>query len=361
MPPLLPSGCYDLLPPYAAQESALVAQLLSTFESFGYAQVTPPLLEYTESLLAGRGAALAGQVYRVMDHSHGGSRVMGIRADHTMQIGRIASTRLQHAPRPLRLGYAGNVLLLRENSRDLNRQLLQAGIELIGSPAPEADAEVMRVAAEALGRAGIPAFTLDLNLPGLVGLMLAGDALSEEEAESVLIAVAHKDIAAIRAAKLVHAEALAGLMEHCGPAKTALPAICALPLPEKAREALESLMHVARLAQPMLEPRALLTVDLTESRGFEYHTGVGFSLFAPGATRELGRGGRYRIELEGAGEDATGCTLYVDTLRRLVPEPEPRRVVTVPADTPRAEIERIQAEGAVTVLALPTATPPART
>jgi len=52
---LLPTGCYDLLPPIARQESDLSSALLSVFESFGYEQVSPPLLEYSESLLAGRG------------------------------------------------------------------------------------------------------------------------------------------------------------------------------------------------------------------------------------------------------------------------------------------------------------------
>src|SRR3954466_4106982 len=98
---LLPSGCYDLLPPDARHESELSHALLSTFESYGYEQVSPPLLEYSENLLAGRGAALSPYTFRVMDP--GAHKVMGLRADITLQIARIASSRLAHAPRPLRL------------------------------------------------------------------------------------------------------------------------------------------------------------------------------------------------------------------------------------------------------------------
>src|SRR5262245_18668843 len=141
--PLLPIGCYDLLPPYARQESELSAALLSTFESFGYEQVAPPLLEYSDSLLAGRGAALSAQVFRVMDP--GAHKVMGIRPDITMQIARIASGLLATAPRPLRLCYNGLILRMQGDQFKGDRQLRQAGIELIGAASPEADAEVILV------------------------------------------------------------------------------------------------------------------------------------------------------------------------------------------------------------------------
>src|SRR5689334_5987690 len=105
---LLPAGCYDLLPPNARQESELSSALLSVFENFGYEQVAPPLLEYSENLLTGRGAELSPQIFRVMES--GGGKVMGIRADITLQIARIALSRLAGAPRPLRLCYNGLVL-----------------------------------------------------------------------------------------------------------------------------------------------------------------------------------------------------------------------------------------------------------
>ena len=79
--------------------------MLNHFESYGYEQVGPPLFEYTESLLAGRGAVLSPQVIRVMEPDT--QKVMGLRADMTLQIGRIASTRMKDAPRPLRLCYSG--------------------------------------------------------------------------------------------------------------------------------------------------------------------------------------------------------------------------------------------------------------
>src|SRR5271168_3094244 len=110
-PALLPAGLRDLLPPDAETEAATVEVLMDVFASHGYQRVKPPLLEFEDSLLAGSGQAVAEQTFRIMDpDSH---RMMGLRADTTPQVSRIATTRLATAPRPLRLCYAGQCLLVR--------------------------------------------------------------------------------------------------------------------------------------------------------------------------------------------------------------------------------------------------------
>ncbi|MBT5413208.1 MAG: ATP phosphoribosyltransferase regulatory subunit, partial [Rhodospirillaceae bacterium] len=108
---LLPAGLRDVLPPDAAHEAGVVAGLLTTFERRGYQRVKPPLVEFEESLLRESGAAMAAHTIRVMDPVS--QRMMGLRADMTLQVARIATTRLAKAPRPLRLSYAGDVLRVR--------------------------------------------------------------------------------------------------------------------------------------------------------------------------------------------------------------------------------------------------------
>ena len=58
--------------------------------------VKPPLLEFEDSLLAGSGAAVADQTFRLMDPDS--QRMMGLRADTTPQVARIATTRLAARP-----------------------------------------------------------------------------------------------------------------------------------------------------------------------------------------------------------------------------------------------------------------------
>ena len=78
-----------------------------------------------------------------------------------------------------------------------------------------------------------------------------------------------------------------------------------------------------------MAPDLALTVDPVENRGFEYHIGIAFTLFAKQATGELGRGGRYFAD----GEPATGATLFMDTVLDAMPGPEAPRRVYVPFGT----------------------------
>ena len=137
-PALLPAGLADALPPDAEREAALVEALMGVFAAHGYERVKPPLLEFEDSLLTGSGAAVAEQTFRLMDPVS--QRMMGLRADTTPQVARIAATRLANAPRPLRLSYAGQVLRVRVTQLSPTRELLQTGVELIGAASAEADA-----------------------------------------------------------------------------------------------------------------------------------------------------------------------------------------------------------------------------
>lgn len=347
---LLPTGCYDLLPPTARQESELSASLLSVFESFGYEQVSPPLLEYSDSLLSGRGAALSAQIFRVMDPT--AHKVMGIRPDITLQVARIAASRLAHAPRPLRLSYNGLILRMQGEQLKTERQLRQAGIELIGAASPDADAEVILVAAEALKRAGITQLSIDLNLPGIVGALLAAEALDNNQLQTLFTAIAHKDVSAVRTLSFGYRDTLIALMQCAGPAESALAAMGRLDLPESARKQCRELQEVVGLLTKCASTDWVLTIDPTENRGAAYHSGISFSIFVPGAACEVGRGGRYRIENGPHSEEATGFTLYVETLRALLPEPKRGKRLLVAEGICSKDTERLRAEGYITVHAL---------
>ena len=126
---LLPAGFPDMLPPDAGHEAATVERLMAALAARGYERVKPPLVEFEDTLLAGPGAAMANQTFRVMDPVS--QRMMGVRADLTLQIARIAESRLQSAPKPLRVCYAGDVLRVTGGQLRPERQFTQVGAELI--------------------------------------------------------------------------------------------------------------------------------------------------------------------------------------------------------------------------------------
>jgi ATP phosphoribosyltransferase regulatory subunit len=343
---LLPAGLRDILPSDAEHEAAVVGRVMGHFAQQGYERVKPPLIEFEDSLLSGSGAATSGQAFRVMDPLS--QRMMAVRADMTPQVARIATIRLAGAPRPVRLSYSGQVLRVKGSQLRPERQFGQAGIELIGSDSAAADAEVVVLAAEALTDLGVPGVSVDLSLPTLVPALFADLGLSGQVSEALRGAIDHKDAAVVAAEGGRAAEMLSALLSAVGPADRAIEVLNALALPPAAaaeRDRLAQVVALVRVAMPDLT----LTVDPVENRGFEYHTGVAFTLFGRRIGAELGRGGRY---LAGGTEPATGATLFMDTVLAALPGPRPARRVFVPAGTPRAWAQALRAQGWVTVAGL---------
>jgi ATP phosphoribosyltransferase regulatory subunit len=343
---LLPQGLRDLLPPGAAAEAEAVSRLMAVLASHGYERVKPPLVEFEDNLLSGAGAAMAPETFRLMDPIS--QRMVGLRADMTPQVARIAAVRLANAPRPLRLCYAGQVMRVKGSDIRPERQIGQVGAELIGSADIAADIEVVAVASEALTALGIDGLSVDLTLPTLVPALCRAAGIAGTQFDAVRRALDHKDAAAVVAAAGKAAPLLQRLLAAAGPADSALKAITALDLPAEAAAERARLMAVAeRFAQAV--PQIAVTIDPVENRGFEYHTGVSFSFFARGVAAELGRGGRYRTG-NGDGEDATGFTLYTDTVLEAAPAPKAAPRLYVPAGS--ADAAQFRAQGYVTVAGL---------
>ncbi|WP_439578052.1 ATP phosphoribosyltransferase regulatory subunit [Elioraea sp.] len=342
---LLPPGLRDLLPPDAETEAAAIEAMGAVFAAHGYERVKPPLLEFEEGLLGGSGAATADVTFRLMDPVS--QRMMGLRADITPQVARIAAVRLGRAPRPLRLSYSGQVLRVRASELRAARQFAQVGIELIGADCAEADAEVIAVAAETLAELGVPSVSFDLMLPTLAEELLAPLGLPPDREAALRHALDRKDAAEVAALAGPIADTLDELLHAAGAADRALEALAAATLPTPARALADRL--AATVAAVRARDRAIrLTADPLEFRGLRYHRNVAFSIFSAALADELGRGGGYR-----AGEEpATGVTLYPDAaLTAARPRPTRPRVF-VPAGTPAAEAARLREAGFATVGAL---------
>lgn len=350
-PVLLPAGMHDLLPPEAEIEAQVVARLMATLGAHGYERVKPPLVEFEETLFSGAGAAMAIATFRLMDPvSH---RMIGVRADVTPQIARIAATRLRDAPRPLRLSYAGQVLRVTGSEIRPERQVGQVGAELIGAQGSAADVEAIAVAGEALGALGVPHISADITLPTLVSAIADAYSIVGPRAALLRTALDHKDAAAVSAVAGEAGELMGRLLAAAGPAEDALTALGRLDLPERARAErvrLGAVLGGLAAAAPELK----VTVDPVENRGFEYHTGISFTFFSatPGPIGELGRGGRYQAGDPLAPEPATGFTLYTDTILQTLTSPLETRRIFLPFGTDRARGRTLREAGWVTIAAL---------
>ncbi|TNE61871.1 MAG: ATP phosphoribosyltransferase regulatory subunit [Alphaproteobacteria bacterium] len=355
---LLPEGFRDQLAPYAEQEAALVRTLVDTFLSHGYDRVNPPLVEYEDSLLVGAGATRAKQMFRLMDVDT--QRMMAVRADMTMQMSRLAATRLSDAARPLRLAYTGNVLRTKGSQLRPTRQFIQAGVELVGSQSLEGELEVILIAVESLQAVGIGALSVDLTLAPLVGLMCDSAKLSGDLRQTVLEAMEAKDAGALTILPADIRAPFARVLDAAGPAGRAMDLLRLLELKGAAGKLIARLGRLVDMISTRL-PDVAVTIDPCECHGFEYKTGIGFALFARGAKGELGRGGRYVVtHPDGHEEDATGFSVYLDTLMKALPAPAPVQKLYVPAGTSPDAAKQARADGWRTIQGLGETADPAK-
>lgn len=345
-PALLPTGLADLLPPEAEAEAEAVSALMAVFAAHGYQRVKPPLLEFADGLLAGAGAATSEQTFRLMDpDTH---RMLGLRADMTPQVARIATSRLSAWPRPLRLSYAGQTLRVRGSLTTPSRQVAQAGIELIGADSAAADAEMILLAAEALGAVGLDRFSIDLTMPTLAPALLDQAGIAGPARGALTRALDRKDAAMVERHGGAIAPLLTELLLAAGPVEGALEALERAALGPAAAAIRARIALVVGLVLARA-PGLRLTLDPIEFRGFRYHTGLCVTVYAQGRAEELGRGGRY---LSGEREPATGLTLYPDAILRVSPRPPVRPRAFLPWETPPAVGQALRARGFATVSAL---------
>ena len=324
---LLPSGLTDLLAPQAEQDAKAVEAVLSSFAAFGYQRIKPPLVEFEQTLLAqGPDAALAEQTFRLLDPIS--RRMMALRSDMTAQIARIAGTRLARYPRPLRLAYGGEVMRVVPDVLNPERQLMQAGAEIIGRDDKQAAAEIILLGVRALNQAGILDVTIDLGLPCLAQAVL-GDELTAMDAavkDEMFRAISDRDITRLTKLPLKAAPRLAEIIDASGAAADRLAEVAKI-LPDAAAEQLSELIDIATSLNGLL-PNIAITLDPLDMQGYGYHTLVSFSVFGAGLKGAIARGGAY---VTGYDEKAMGLSVFMERVLRSLPTPQQTPVIYIPA------------------------------
>ena len=323
---LLPDSIADVLPSEARRIEELRRKLLDRFRTYGYELVMPPLLEYVESLLTGTGHDLDLKTFKLVDQVTG--RTMGLRADITPQVARI-DAHLLNRNGVTRLCYAGHVVHTKASGLHATREPLQCGAELYGHAGVEADTEILRLATDTLRIAGFSQVRVDLCHADIFAALVEPWQLStsiESALHAVLLA---KDAPRLKA---MHAELpaeLAGQMDVLvglyGPAlgdhgviSRARKAFSGVPRVLQALDTLQTLAQgLSGVDSQGLEVSVM--ADLADLHGYEYHSGVMFSVYCVGSANALVRGGRYDNvgKVFGRARAATGFSADLKELIRL--------------------------------------------
>ncbi|HCG79639.1 MULTISPECIES: ATP phosphoribosyltransferase regulatory subunit [Thalassolituus] len=293
---LLPDGIDEILPPQARRIEQLRRHLLDYLDNCGYDFVIPPALEYLDSLLTGTGKDLDLRTFKVTDQLSG--RLMGLSADTTPQVARIDAHSL--APEGTsRLSYCRTVFHTRPASLLASRTPTQIGAELYGVAGTSADVEIISVMLSLLSEAGIEGVHLDLGNVGVFRALADSAGLSDEQQSELFDLLKLKcqtDTLAwvereLSDSRLTEAFSLVASMQGSASALTDKFARLAELVPVAAQQLSDMTQAIEALMQRF--PQVSITCDLTELRGYDYHTGLVFAAYVPGYGDAVAQGGRY--------------------------------------------------------------------
>jgi ATP phosphoribosyltransferase regulatory subunit len=311
----IPSGTRDVLPDETREVRAITDALRGVFERHGYGELYTPALEY-ESVLAraGHPAQRAGEAqpaYRVFDES---GAALVLRSDMTVPIARVVATRYPTAEPPLRFCYLAHCYRGVRPQRGQPRELLQAGIELIGAPAPQGTAEALGVLCAALDTVGLEGYRIGLGDAALFSSLMAGLGVPESQRPPLLAVLAERDFVGLEqalAALELGAEERSLLLEV--PQRRGGPDVLAASN-EVVADAAANMRQVYELLPPKVAERVIFDLGLVRSIG--YYTGGVFEVYDPALGAPIGGGGRYDELLGRFGRSlpAVGFALGVDRL-----------------------------------------------
>jgi ATP phosphoribosyltransferase regulatory subunit len=309
----IPPGTRDILPDEMRELRRLHLAMLEVFESRGYGEVATPSIEYDEVLARGDGRT-AASAYRFFDER---GELLALRSDMTVPIARLVASRYTDAEWPLRLCYLANAFRAVRPQRGQMREFAQAGVELIGAPAPGGTVEIIEILEATLDAAGLDRAVIGLGDADLYRQLLTELEVEGEARDAILERLAKHDLVGLEVE-----------LSQAGLAAEQVSTCVALSQLRGGREVLDQARAIggaaveratARLGETFgaLEERGVaerVRVDLGLLRDLGYYSGAILEVYDPAVGHVLGGGGRYDGLLKRFGIDlpAAGFALYLE-------------------------------------------------
>lgn len=352
-----PRGTRDFLPDQVAARRFVETKIRSAFEKYGFQEIVTPIFEYFDLYALRSGEKIREDMYvfkgkeREREEGSGVPPEYVLRPELTAPVCRMfVSGDLANWSRPIKVYYIGQCFRYDRPGPGRYREFWQAGIELLGSSRPEADAEVIAVGAKTLEEIGLKTYELKIgNLALLRGVLEEGGIGVDTQNKLIgSIDKAVGDISKLKGGeeirdkkgqKLDEIEILQTLDEELynlgvrGDLKDRIMKMVDLKGKKsdvivkateifkdspKANEALDNLQSVLALLEDNGVER--YTVDLSVARGLDFYTGTVFEFEIPvlGAQKQVCGGGRYDNLIQEFGGPRTPATGFAFGFDRLV-------------------------------------------
>lgn len=289
-----PDGVADILPEDCARKRDLETGIRRLFRSRGYREIQTPGIEFYDVYAASDGFVPQEDLFKFFDEQ---GRILCLRYDGTVPAARCAATNLRDDPLPLRLCYIGEMYRYNESGGGRQREFTQAGAEILGVDAPEADAEILGTAIAATLESGIRDLQVSIGQVGFFQGLCREWGL-DAETEALL-------------PTLIDSKQLVAIEDICrlrGLPDNARQALLKMPSLQGTYEVLDQLEPLAgnpgslaalanmRAILSLLEDDGLLdyiSVDMGMLQNLHYYSGAIFKGFTYGIGFPLFGGGRY--------------------------------------------------------------------
>lgn len=327
---ILPEYIEDILPPDAERIETMRRNVLDLFGSHGYDFVIPPLIEHIESLRSGTGQDMDLKTFKLVDQMSG--RLLGLRADITPQVARI-DAQLLNRMGISRLCYAGSVLHTLPLGLTRTREPLQVGADIYGHAGIESDIEIQKLMLDALARVGVGKIHFDLGHVGVFRSIVRMSGISATLESELFQVLQAKDVPGI-------AELASSLDARVREALCLLPELYGgMDVLPRARAMLsgfpgveQAISELEAVALELTQSVADLSFDLAELRGYHYHSGMVFAVYAESCPNAVALGGRYDEvgRAFGRARPATGFSMDLREIASILPPPVQRNGILAP-------------------------------
>jgi ATP phosphoribosyltransferase regulatory subunit len=302
---LLPEGFKVLLPTEAHKEEVISRVILDLFFNNGYKLVKTPIIEYEDNTSKNTLKYLNNNSFMLMEPET--KKVLLLRSDITSQVAKLASTKLKHYCRPIRLAYSGEVIRNIKNSYQTDRQFKQIGAEILGGAANTSLIEILSITIDILLHFKIDNITIDFSLPTIFRLLEKKFFLNKKSNNIVKEAIENKDISSIKQKKLSY---IIGLISLAGTIEEAKKEFKKYSFPKPINNILNDFFKLTSQIKKKF-PKLSITVDITEGKSFLEYNEFGFKIYNKLNANPVAIGGDYKTNNN---EHGIGITFLVNKI-----------------------------------------------
>jgi len=312
-----PEGMQDILFEQCYFKRKLENSIRKLFLQSGYMEVETPTVEFYDVFSGSQNLIPQEDMFKFTDPQ---GRILVLKPDMTIPVARVAATKLKENLWPVKVFYIGNTFSYNEMGGGKQKEYTQAGVEVLGVSSPEADAEIIALAIQALKKAGIEEFQIDIGQVDFFRGLMEQSGLSESEAEEVRELIDKKDFVGVEQLVNRHAidselkELILNIPRYFG-STDIIDELARKKVSGKALKALDYLKKILAILDDWGFGQHV-SVDLGMVQSLNYYTGIVFRGFTYGVGYPVLSGGRYDNLIQRFGKDcpATGFSLGINMI-----------------------------------------------